>query len=425
MQTADLHKIFLQTTGVSTDTRSMERNSLFFALKGANFNANEFALQALDKGASYAVVDKADYALDPRYLLVQDSLKALQDLAKYHRQYLQIPIVGLTGSNGKTTTKELIRQVLSTKYHTVATKGNLNNHIGVPLTLLSMNREVEIGIVEMGANHRQEIAFLADIAQPDLGYITNFGKAHLEGFGGYQGVIAGKSELYDFLKSRGKSLVLNFDDPIQEKHAAYSKKLSFGSHDTADLQVNYLQKEQYAAIEVGGYRIESRLTGSYNAPNIAAAVAIGSYFDIPISAAKQSIEAYVPENNRSQIIERDGVKIILDAYNANPTSMAAALDNFIARPEPYKMAILGDMFELGTASAHEHQEVADRLNQSNIDHIILVGEHFYQTKTNQKIRKFKNFEGLKNEIPGLFQKGALVLIKGSRAMALERILDAS
>lgn len=423
MQTADLHKIFLQTTGVSTDTRSIEKNSLFFALKGANFNANEFASQAIDKGARYAVVDKADYALDTRYILVQDSLKALQDLARHHRQYLGIPIVGLTGSNGKTTTKELIREVLSTRYKTIATKGNLNNHIGVPLTLLSMNKEIQIGIVEMGANHRGEIAFLADIAQPDLGFITNFGKAHLEGFGGYQGVIAGKSELYDFLKRNERSLVLNYDDPIQKKQSQYPKKLSFGSNNEVDLLISYPHGQHYASVEVGGYRIDSKLTGNYNAPNIAAAVAIGSYFDIPIALAKQSIEAYIPENNRSQVVARNGAKIIMDAYNANPSSMEAALDNFIDRTEPYKIVILGDMFELGAASAKEHQIVSDRLNQADINHIILVGEHFYRTKTNQTIKKFKDFEALKSEIPGLFQKEALVLIKGSRAMALERILD--
>lgn len=421
MQTADLHKIFLQTTGVSTDTRNIKKDSLFFALNGEHFNANEFATQALEKGASYVVVDQEAYALDQRYILVEDSLKSLQALAQFHRQHLGIPIVGLTGSNGKTTTKELIREVLSTKYKTTATKGNLNNHIGVPLTLLTMNKETEIGIVEMGANHRGEIAFLTTIAQPDLGYITNFGKAHLEGFGGYQGVVAGKSELYDFLKNNGKTLVLNYDDSIQEQQRDYSNKLSFGSG--ADLQVTYPVTQEYATIQVGGHQINSNLIGSYNAPNIAAAVAIGNYFNIPLSSAKGAIEAYIPNNNRSQIIQRNAVKIILDAYNANPTSMAAALDNFIGRTEPYKIAILGDMFELGFASAKEHQAVADRLSRSDIDQIILVGEHFYRTTTLESIQKFKDFEALKNEIPSILQEGALVLIKGSRGMALERILN--
>lgn len=423
METPSLHEIFLNSTGVDTDTRKIKKDSLFFALKGENFNANEFAAEALERGASYAVIDDPRYALDGRYILVEDSLQSLQDLAKFHRQFLGIPIVGLTGSNGKTTTKELIREVLSTKYHTSATKGNLNNHIGVPLSLLAMDQKVEIGIIEMGANHRGEIAFLTEIAQPDLGYITNFGKAHLEGFGGYEGVIQGKSELYDYLKKQQKTLILNNDDPIQQQQENYEDTLSFGSTLEADVNVEYLKVEQFARIKVNGVEINSNLIGRYNAPNIAAAVTIGHFFKVPFSEAKRAIEAYIPTNNRSQIIDKAGVKIILDAYNANPTSMSAALDNLMNRQELYKIVVLGDMFELGPTSSDEHQAIVDRLAQSDIHQVILVGEHFFRTKNTKDFRKFKTVEALKEHFASFLEPGGVVLIKGSRGMALERVLE--
>lgn len=423
METASLHKIFLHSTGLCTDTRVVKKDNLFFALKGDNFNANQFAAEALEKGASYAVIDDPTYALDGRYILVEDSLQSLQDLAKFHRRFLGIPIVGLTGSNGKTTTKEMIREVLSTKYRTSATKGNLNNHIGVPLSLLAMDHDVEIGIIEMGANHQGEIALLTEIAQPDLGYVTNFGKAHLEGFGGYEGVIKGKSELYDFLKKKGKAVILNYDDPIQQQQQDFEEKLSFGSTLEADLKVEYLNVEQYARIKVNGVEIDSNLIGRYNAPNIAAAVTIGHFFGVPFSEAKRAIEAYIPANNRSQVIEKQGVKIILDAYNANPTSMAAALENLMGRPEPRKIAVLGDMFELGPTSPQEHQAVVDGLEQSNINQVILVGEHFHRTSTNKNFKKFRTVEALKEHFSSFLKTGGVILIKGSRGMALERLLE--
>ncbi len=424
MKIEQIHELFLNSSGVSTDTRKIKENSIFFALKGDNFNGNTFALQALEKGASYAVIDEQPAEENNRLILVQDVLAALQKLSTFHRNYLKIPIISLTGSNGKTTTKELINAVLSTRFKTAATLGNLNNHIGVPLTLLSMTGDTEIGIVEMGANHQKEIEFLCGIAQPDYGYITNFGKAHLEGFGSMEGVIKGKSELYGFLKQNDKAIFLNYDDPIQKKQSGYHKTYSFGSSKEADLQIQFPTGSDYASIQYNDLKIESRLTGAYNAKNMAAAFSIGKYFNVPEAQIKTAIEGYTPQNNRSQIIEKGSTKIILDAYNANPTSMAAAIENFETLEGASKMAFLGDMFEMGAQAAEEHQQLVNKLEASNIEKVILLGENFYRTATNtEKIQKFKNFEEFKAAFNLRETEGKFLLIKGSRGMALERIVD--
>lgn len=424
MDIQKLHKLFLESTGISTDTRNILPGSIFFALKGENFDANEFAAEALDKGAAQAVIDAPNPDKRKEFIKVKNTLHTLQELASYHRTWLDIPIIGLTGSNGKTTTKELINAVLLKKFKTTATKGNLNNHIGVPLTLLSLSTETEVGIVEMGANHQREISLLAGIAKPDLGYITNFGKAHLEGFGGMEGVIKGKSELYDHLKDNQRTLFINIDDPIQAAQISYGKTFTFGTSKNADVYIEYPSDTEFAQISAEGDLIISRLTGSYNATNMAAAYAFGTYFKVPKTAIKEAIENYVPENNRSQILLKNSVKIILDAYNANPTSMAAALKHFEANKADRKVVFLGDMFELGAASQEEHQQVANRLQESTLHHIYLLGEHFYRTDTNDdRIHKFKTFEDFKTSFnPAEIQK-SVVLIKGSRGMALERILE--
>ncbi len=424
MKTEELHHLFLKSPGVSTDTRKIKRNSIFFALKGENFNANDFAAEALEKGAAYAVIDEDLSTDEKRFIRVEDTLKALQDLATFHRKHLNLPIIALTGSNGKTTTKELINAVLSKKYKTVATLGNLNNHIGVPLTLLSMNSETEMGIVEMGANHQKEIEFLCNIAQPDYGYITNFGKAHLEGFGSVEGVIKGKKELYQYLKDHQKMLFLNLDDPQQKQEEKYSKIFSFGETPEADVQVKYLQKNSFAGIEAEGQNIYGNLTGRFNGTNMAAAYCIGQYFGIDSREMKTALEEYVPQNNRSQIIMKDNRKIILDAYNANPSSMAAALENFSELEEVPKIAILGDMFELGSMAEAEHNAIIQILEQNRIDKAFVIGKNFYQTSTaSKKIKKFESFEAFKDWVqPSEFQAGA-ILIKGSRGMALERVLE--
>jgi UDP-N-acetylmuramoyl-tripeptide--D-alanyl-D-alanine ligase len=398
---------------------------MFFALKGDNFNGNVFAKDAIEKGALYAVVDEKSAVENDYYIFVKDVLTTLQELAKFHRQQLGLPIISLTGSNGKTTTKELINSVLQKKFKTVATIGNLNNHIGVPLTLLSMTTKTEIGIVEMGANHLKEIGFLCSITQPDYGYITNFGKAHLEGFGGVEGVIKGKSELYDYLKQHNKLIFINANDEKQLMQLGhYSLFYSFGSDTSVNCKTEMISANPMVVSKYENQTIKSNLIGAYNFNNISAAIAIGQYFKVNSNDIKGAIEGYVPKNNRSQIIEKGSLKIILDAYNANPTSMRAALDNFNGLAAEKKIAILGDMFELGEEVESEHQFITNYALNLNIDLIYLVGENFYKASTNsQKIKTFKTFEALKAELESKTPKEATLLIKGSRGMALERVLE--
>src|SRR5690606_514288 len=331
-------------------------------------------------------------------------------------------LIALTGSNGKTTTKELIHAVLSKKYRTIATKGNLNNHIGVPLTLLSIREDTEMAIVEMGANHKGEIAFLSEIAQADFGYITNFGKAHLEGFGSIEGVIEAKSELYGQLMAHGKHIFMNADDPIQvEKLNGYIKKIGFSTQDHRYFNIRFITADPFVVLEVEGTEIETQLIGKYNFPNCCAAILMGTYFDVPLTDIKNALEGYRPQNNRSQIMTIKGIEVILDAYNANPSSMNAALENFHRLRAGSKTLILGDMFELGDAAEQEHQALADRAAELGFTEVHLVGAHFFATRTHFK--RFKTFDALKDHLSeNPIGKGSL-LIKGSRGMALERVLD--
>lgn len=425
MTIAEIHTLFLKCNAISTDTRKVNTDDLFFALKGDNFNGNKFAHQAIDKGAKYAIIDEREYHTENQTILVDDVLQTLQALATYHRQYLKIPIVALTGSNGKTTTKELINAVLSKRYNTTATIGNLNNHIGVPLTLLSMNLATEIGIIEMGANHQKEIEFLCGIAQPDYGYITNFGKAHLEGFGGIDGVIKGKTELYNYLKSNSKLIFVNANDNKQIEHSKNAQIVTFGNQHTNNVTVSLAEAQPFVYANYNTQTIQTQLIGTYNFNNIAAAICIGHYFKVDDNAIKDALEQYIPTNNRSQILEKGTNKIILDAYNANPSSMKVALSNFSNLKESSnKIAFLGDMFELGNDAELEHQNIANLASQLNIDTIILVGENFFKTdNTSPKVKQFESFENLKNHFSLLSIKKSSLLIKGSRGMALERILD--
>lgn len=423
MKTDQLHQLFLSSTGVSTDTRKIQKDSIFFALKGDNFNANDFAAEALEKGAKYAVIDENPAKEDQRLIMVSDVLDTLQKLSTFHRKYLNIPVIALTGSNGKTTTKELLNAALSQKLRTTATAGNLNNHIGVPLTLLSMHKETAIGIVEMGANHKKEIEFLCEIAQPDYGYITNFGKAHLEGFGSVQGVIEGKKELYVHLKNTKKTLFLNIDDPLQKMESAYAPSFTFGEGEQANLRINYINRENASGIKHDNIEIVGNLLGNHNSRNMAAAYAIATYFGVEKEKIKKALEDYSPQNNRSQIVLRGNNKIILDAYNANPTSMAAALENLESMAASNKVAILGDMFELGTLSAEEHQQLVEKLSILKIDQIYLVGRNFYETSTSGRINKYRDFGEFKNDFNPAAIEDSLILIKGSRGMALERIME--
>ena len=425
MKIQALHNLFLTCTSLTTDTRKIEFNSIFFALKGDRFDANTFAKEALAKGASYVVIDNKDYFIDERTVLVNDTLKTLQELAQFHRNYLNLPIIALTGSNGKTTTKELINAVLSAKYSVKSTIGNLNNHIGVPLTLLSFDKTTEIGIVEMGANHQKEIEFLCEIAQPDYGYITNFGKAHLEGFGGFEGVIKGKSEMYHFLKKENKKVLVNLDDRIQvDKSNAISSYTFSTKTTTADVFINNIQANPFVSVEYNKHIIQSQLVGIYNANNINAAITIGHYFKISDELIKKAIENYNPTNNRSQLSKKGTNQLIMDAYNANPSSMAVALENFIQIEEPNKIAFLGDMFELGEESFQEHKSIVDSLkNESEID-FYFVGVEFYKSKIQQdNFKFFATFEDLRKELSETKFDNKYILIKGSRGMALERIVE--
>ena len=416
MDIPQLYKIYKTHYSVSTDTRVIPQNSLFFALKGDNFNGNAFASKALDLGARFSIIDEITFQTDERMILVDNALQTLQQLANYHRKQMQLPIIGLTGSNGKTTSKELIQAVMQQKFKTVATKGNLNNHIGVPLTLLSMTPETEMGIVEMGANHKQEIAFLSSICEPDFGYITNFGKAHLDGFGGVEGVIKGKCELYDFLRAHHKMAFVNSSDALQiEKTAAISRVL-FDSE-----RIQYLEVNPFIKLSLDGNVIQTQLIGNYNFPNIAAAITMGLHFGVPTAAIIQAIEGYVSQNNRSQIVKTINNTLFLDAYNANPSSMKVALENFAALSGSHKIVILGDMFELGDDSAQEHQAIADLADSLAFERIFLVGKNFHAVASSHTT--FEDFDRLKSFLSKDPLQGKTILIKGSRGMKLERVVE--
>ncbi|WP_162126393.1 UDP-N-acetylmuramoyl-tripeptide--D-alanyl-D-alanine ligase [Flavobacterium phycosphaerae] len=420
-----IHELFLTCTKVSIDTRKIEHNSFFVAIKGERFDANTFAKEALEKGASYVVIDNSDYYMDDRTILVEDSLTALQELAQFHRNYLKLPIIALTGSNGKTTTKELINVVLSKKYNTVATVGNLNNHIGVPLTLLSFTSSTEIGIVEMGANHQKEIEFLCEIAQPDYGYITNFGKAHLEGFGGVEGVIKGKSEMYAYLKANQKSVFVNLDDEIQNVKTIDFNRITFSQKDmNAAVFIENVSANPFVKIKTSGIEINSHLIGLYNANNINAAITIGNYFEVPLNDIKDAIESYIPENNRSQLLTKGSNEIILDAYNANPSSMKVALENFIQLDKVNKMVVIGDMYELGEESLAEHKAIVDFLNKNGSFECHFVGKDFFANAVQKSnFHFYPSFEDFTLYLRATKPEHKTILIKGSRGMALERVLD--
>lgn len=417
MKIEQLYNLFCQTYLIDTDSRKIRNGSIYFALKGTNFDGNKFAVEALKNGANYAVVDVKKYHTHPNTILVKNVLETLQKLANFHRKRLNIPIISLTGSNGKTTTKELINIVLSSNYKTTATVGNLNNHIGVPLTLLAMTSETEIGIVEMGANHQKEIDFLCNISEPNFGYITNFGKAHLEGFGSVEGIIKGKSELYNYLRNTNGIAFINSDDEIQVQQSKGIKLINFNKN-----SIQFIEANPFVKVKFKNTIITSNLIGKYNYHNIAAAIAIGDYFKIPEKHIKSAIENYTPTNNRSQIIKKGTSKIILDAYNANPSSMTVALENFNQLKSKHKIVFLGDMFELGKESKNEHQKIAELATSFNFSKVYLIGKAF-STLVVENAFIYESFESFKNSNKNLNINNTTILIKGSRGMALERILD--
>ena len=421
MSSDKLYDYFYNSKSVSIDSRTVQKGDIYFALKGERFDGNKFAKDAIKNGASFAVID--DHSLNhPNFLKVESSLKALQELSKFHRSKLvKTKIIALTGSNGKTTTKELIREVLKTQYKVCSTEGNLNNHIGVPLTLLKINPKADFAIIEMGANHLKEIEFLTGLINPDFGLITNFGKAHLEGFGSLEGVIKGKSELYDYLKKNNKIAFVNADDDIQNKFSG--QKIAFSSNKKGLYNFKKNDSSRMSSLIYKNEIVKSNLTGKYNYSNIGFATLIGLHFKISINAITKAILNYVPSNNRSQIISKDNKSIILDAYNANPTSMAAALNSF-SELNGDKTVILGDMFELGKVSSIEHKKIIDFCIENKFESIFFIGEEFYKHKNKFKIPLFfKNKSDFYKYTKECFIETENILIKGSRGMKLEEILN--
>ncbi len=421
-----LYSRFLLSTGVSTDTRTLQPGNLFFALKGPNFNANAYAEQALAQGASYAVIDDVAWKKDDRYIVTSDTLLALQDLARFHRSRFKRKVIGLTGSNGKTTTKELIDAVLSKKFITLATTGNLNNHIGVPLTVLQIHPQVEVAIIEMGANKLGDIKELCDIADPNYALITNIGKAHLEGFGGIEGVLRGKSELFDHIRQHGGTVFINSrQEALKNMARRFETAVSFpNAGDTT--HITFVEADPFVVFRVGDrLPVKSQLVGAYNFDNIAAAVTVGLHFGVAVEDAEQAVAGYNPTNNRSQIVKAGTNTIILDAYNANPDSMKAAIGNLKAMKEPSKVAILGDMLELGDYSDQEHATIGKIACEAALQQILLCGPRMKKAK--ETCPSALHFE-TRDELLAYLKKSPLtnqtILIKASRGMGLEKVVEA-
>ena len=419
-QLKKLYSFYLKYPHVSTDTRNIKPNSIFFALKGDKFNANEFAEKAIDTGAAAAVIEEEKYRKNEKYFLVQNVLKTLQQLATYHRKQLDIPVIGITGSNGKTTTKELIAAVLRKKWTIYATQRNLNNHIGVPLTILSLTKKHQIAVIEMGANHIGEIAELCTIAQPNHGIITNIGKAHLEGFGSHQGVIKAKNELYEYIKKNNGLLFVNNDNELLSALSASIKRISYGENKTAEFNGHFLEADPFVILQQKEQTINTQIIGKYNFENILAAACIGDHFKVEHQKIKEALEEYVPSNSRSQVIKKGTNTILLDAYNANPTSMEAALNNFKEMKAKKKILILGDMLELGSHSLEEHKKIINMLAQKGFNDFLLIGEQFYSVSEKNK---FRNTEEVKLYLAENPISNSLILIKGSRGIKLETLLE--
>ena len=435
MNIKNLYKLYTISSGIEINSKKVKKGSIFFALKGKNFNGNQFANEAISNGAMMAMVDDLRYTFPFKNIFfVKNTLFSLQELAKYHRLQLKnIPIIAITGSNGKTTTKELTAAVLSEKYNLVhSTNENLNNHIGVPLTILSISKNAQISVIEIGANHEKEVEKMCSIIHPDYGYITNFGKAHLEGFKDMKGVIRGKLELYDFLKKNKKKVFVNGDDPIQLTNSLgmnrYIFSEKYNSYVNVKIKYSWNKKNLTSTLYLNNIQIVSKLIGNYNLYNIASAITIGNYFKVPLKGIKKAVEKYAPNNYRSQIFQKKNIKIIIDCYNANPTSMKNAITYFNNQIEGKKIAILGDMYELGFSSKEEHQKIIFYLEKSNINTVFLIGEMFFHTtiKTSGKVKKFLNkniFIQCINNYCSIILNTDYLLIKGSRKNYLESIID--
>ena len=432
MQISELYKLFLKFPSIQTDTRKIKSGDLFFALKGPNFNGNQFAKQAINSGAAYAVVDEVIENANEKTILVNDVLQALQELAHYHRKQFispgekkQVPFIAITGSNGKTTSKELMHAVLSSTYKTYTTEGNLNNHIGVPLTLLKIKADAEMAIVEMGANHQKEIESYCAYTMPTHGVITNCGKAHLEGFGGVEGIRKGKGELFDYLRANnGTAFIMKDYDYLQEMCHGIEEVITYGTKDafvtgSVKTSATFLEVAISAGADID--TINTTLVGEYNLPNILLAVAAGKYFNVPDEKIKAALENYIPSNSRSQLIEKDGNKIILDAYNANPSSMKAAIENFEKMDGSSKVLILGAMMELGEESVQEHQALVDLIDNYSWANVVLVGGDFNKTK--HSYLHFENAEQASVWFKQQHFNNTNILVKGSRSTQMEKVLN--
>jgi UDP-N-acetylmuramoyl-tripeptide--D-alanyl-D-alanine ligase len=425
MSIEELYQIYEQNPSVQTDTRKLKNGDLFFALKGENFDGNTFAKKAIEKGAAYAVIDNEKYALKHKTILVKDVLRSLQELAKYHRQQFNIPFLAITGSNGKTTTKELIHTVLSTTFRTYTTQGNLNNHIGIPLTILGIRKDAQFAVIEMGANHIGEIASYCEYAMPDFGIITNCGKAHLEGFGSEEGVRKGKGELFDYLRANTGTVFVMWDyEYLRDMSRGLSGVIKYGTAN-AHVMGKIMRSEPYLFIDVfqgiDDGLIATQLVGEYNFPNVLAAVTVGKYFNVPDNKVKTAIESYSPSNSRSQLVEKGSNKIILDAYNANPSSMKVAIENFAHLPAPNKVLLLGAMAELGEQSKKEHQDIVELLKKYQWKDVVLVGGDFQEI--DHPFKRFDNSDSAGRWLKEQRLENAYLLVKGSRSMRMENVLS--
>ncbi|MDG2396235.1 MAG: UDP-N-acetylmuramoyl-tripeptide--D-alanyl-D-alanine ligase [Flavobacteriaceae bacterium] len=426
MDIEKLYTAYLNSSKVCTDTRKISKGVIFFCIKGPKYDGNKFALEAFNSGAKYIVVDNPKYFVkNSKFFLVNNSISTIQDLAIYHRSKIKTKIIAITGSNGKTTTKELLLSVLSIKYDTTATKGNLNNHIGVPLTILNFKNTTEFGIVEMGANHLGEINLLCKIADPNFGYITNFGKAHLEGFGSFDSIIKGKSELYEYIIRKNGTIFINGDDKHQIKYQKKSNSYTFSKEGSSDLKISQIDfKNKFINAYFKKTEIKSNLIGDYNFSNISSAIAIGTFFNLNIDEISIGIKKYLPLNNRSQWINKGSNTILMDAYNANPSSMRFSLVSFMKNTNSKKrVIILGDMLELGAYSKKEHQNLIDFISDFEIEKLILIGENFFNSKIKIKnIYKFKTIIEASEFIKKIKFNNTNIFLKGSRGLALENIL---
>lgn len=429
MHIEQIYKTFLAHPQITTDSRVLTKSGLFFALKGENFDGNKFAQKAIDNGCAFAIIDNPEFATDKNFIVVKDVLETLQELAIYHRNKINNPVIGITGSNGKTTTKELLVAVLSKKFNVSYTQGNLNNHIGVPLTILSFNNDTEMGIVEMGANHSGEISTLCEIAKPDYGIITNVGRAHLEGFGTFENIIKTKKELFDYIAIHHGKVFYNANDDIIKNLVSDNKldAVPYGNKENSRVYGHVDKSELSLKLKVfidnKDYNVNTNLIGDYNLDNILASVAIGHYFDIDNQLIIDTVESYKPDNNRSQLVKTEFNQLFLDAYNANPTSVKAAINNFENINIPNKCLILGDMFELGVNAVNDHYEIIQIIKKSSYDKIILVGDIFSGLEVNDGILQFKNVDFLKEWLNKNPIKESNILIKGSRGNQLERIIE--